>query len=308
MSPEIYLGTWQVSPSDGFWTGQDVAESEKVISFAVRSGIRGFDTAAGYSRGRAEQVLSKVLRRFPGIPFRVDTKIMPAARDLSDIVRENLGRLRPLKIDCLYLHWPSASIDNFAMLRGMDALRTDGLVGKIGVCNISVEALSLLVSRGLCIDRYQMPMSLLWTRGLSEAKEFCHRNSISLVAYSPTGMGLLSGRYRRPEDLDDRRAELFCFREPCRKAYLELLDLVTETAENNGVSNTSVAFSWTRSRNPDIILLGARNTRQLQENLENDLELSETELADLTEAASGLEKASRGICTNIFSYEVKGWT
>ena len=42
---ETYLGTWQVAPSDGFWTDQNLADSEKVLSSAVRNGIAGFDTA-----------------------------------------------------------------------------------------------------------------------------------------------------------------------------------------------------------------------------------------------------------------------
>ncbi|MBQ7509157.1 MAG: aldo/keto reductase, partial [Spirochaetales bacterium] len=78
---QTYLGTWQIAPSDGFWTGQDISESEAVVSAAVRAGIRGFDTARSYGKGKAEQTLSKILRRFPDIPFRVDTKIMPSAKD-----------------------------------------------------------------------------------------------------------------------------------------------------------------------------------------------------------------------------------
>ena len=51
---ETYLGTWQTSPSDGFWANQNIAESEDVLSSAVRFGARCFDTAQSYGKGQAE--------------------------------------------------------------------------------------------------------------------------------------------------------------------------------------------------------------------------------------------------------------
>ncbi|MBR6348613.1 MAG: aldo/keto reductase, partial [Spirochaetales bacterium] len=113
---QTYLGTWQIAPSDGFWAGQDISDSEAVISAAVRAGIRGFDTARSYGKGKAEQTLSKILRRFPNLPFRVDTKIMPSAKDPGQVILPSLDALSPLKIDTLYLHWPKSGFDNLAYL------------------------------------------------------------------------------------------------------------------------------------------------------------------------------------------------
>ncbi len=297
-----YLGTWQVAPSDGFWTDQGIAESEKTLSSAVKLGVTGFDTAQSYGKGRSEQTLSKVLRRHPDKVFTIDTKIMPSTRDVRDVLKVSLDRLRPFSIDCLYLHWPRSGFDNRAYLQEMESLREEGTVEKVGVCNLPLEDLERLLERGIRIDRIQRPVSLLWTRELHETEVFCKENGIELAAYSPAGMGLLSGRYRFPEDLKDARAELFCFREPCLKAYHELLDLLGEIAKRKACSNHSIALFWVFKRNPDIVVLGARNECQLEEDLDRGIDLDGSEFSDLEEAARRLDIASMDVCTNIFSY------
>ena len=133
--------------------------------------------------------------------------------------------------------------------------------------------------------------------------EFCREKGIGVAAYSPSGMGLLSGKYRSREDLRDARAGLFCFNGKCIGAYHDLLDLIQETAKNNGTECTDVALSWVKSQNPDIVLLGARNVGQLEHNLSSRLELTEREFSDLNAAAALLDKAGRDVCDNIFSYD-----
>lgn len=302
LSMKTYLGTWQTAPSDGFWTDQSLRDSENVISRAVRLGIRCFDTAQSYGKGRSEQTLAKILRRFPDLSFTVDTKIMPSSKSPEELLRISLERLKPLTVDCLYLHWPRSGFDNMDFLRKMDTLKEKNLIGKLGVCNLPLKDLRQFVRSGLKIDRIQRPASLLWTRELDETLAFCRENNVELAAYSPTGMGLLSGKYRNKEDLHDARSSLFCFNEKCLKAYHDLLYLVTQTARNNGLSNTDVARIWTENINPDIIIIGARNTEQLEQNLRQNLKLSSAEFSDLSAAAKQLDRASMDICENIFSY------
>ena len=298
---QFYLGTWQVAPSDGFWTGQDIGTSEKVISLAARLGIRGFDTAQSYGRGQAEQTLSKILRHFDQ-SFLIDTKIMPSTRDVSELVRASVSRLGPLAIDCLYLHWPRTGYDTRTFIKQADALKKSGVIRKTGLCNLPLSDLRALVSEGFHVDRIQRPASLLWTRELDETLSFCRDSGIGIAVYSPTGMGLLSGKYRSPEDLSDARKNLFCFDSECRPAFLKLLDLVSDVAKNNGMSCTKVALSWVISKNPDIVLIGARNSAQLEENLCKPSVLSSSELSDLTEAASELDRCASKV-NNIFSYD-----
>ncbi|MBR2281904.1 MAG: aldo/keto reductase [Spirochaetales bacterium] len=298
---ELYLGTWQISPSDGFWTDQNRGESEKTVSFAIKNGISGYDCAQSYGHGQAEQTLGKILRRHPEASFKVDTKIMPTAKDPEELAVQSARRLGHA-IDCLYLHWPRTGFDNRGFLERMATLKDRGLVRKVGVCNLPLKDLEAFVSDGLVMDRVQRPYSLLWPAGFDQELEFCRSHGIEMAVYSPTGMGLLSGRYRGPEDLNDARKDLFCFDPICRSQYLDLLELVSSLARSKGVSNTKVALSWAKLKKPDIVLIGARSTTQLQENLSADVRFTETEVRDLDLAARRLSDKADGICTNIFSY------
>ena len=314
---QYYLGTWQVAPSDGFWTDQDISESEKVISLALKLGVKGFDTAQSYGKGRAEQTLAKVLRRFstpttptkpitpitPTKTFQIDTKVMPSTKSVLEIFKISQTRLSPFSIDCLYLHWPRSGFDNMAFIKEMAKLREEGQIGKVGICNMPLKDLEGVVAAGIVVDRIQIPLSLLWTRDLAETKAFCKENNIRIAAYSPTGMGLLSGKYKESADLSDNRAGMFCYRESCHRQYLELLELLKEISEAHKTSCTKVALAWTAFQKPDIILIGARNTEQLKQNLSAPVSLTETELSDLSAAAQKLDEKSRKICSNIFSYD-----
>jgi len=299
---QYYLGTWQVAPSDGFWTDQDISESEKVISLALKLGISGFDTAQSYGKGRSEQTLAKVLRRTNNQDIIIDTKIMPSTKRVSEILKVSLTRLAPYSINCLYLHWPRSGFDNTSFLKEMAILKNKNQISKVGICNMPLEDLKKTVRDGFVPDRIQIPLSLLWTRDLSETKSFCNENKIQICAYSPTGMGLLSGKYKESKDLHDARKDMFCFKENCHKQFLDLLETLKKAADTHKTSCTKTALAWTVAQNPDIILIGARNTEQLQQNLSDQISLTETELSDLTTAAQKLDVASRSVCTNIFSY------
>ncbi|MBQ4501095.1 MAG: aldo/keto reductase, partial [Spirochaetales bacterium] len=290
------------TPSDGFWTDQDPSSGESLLSTAVRLGVTCFDTAQSYGKGRTEQVLGKILRRFPDRKFIVDTKIMPSSKSVADVLKPSLKSLNGVDIDCLYLHWPSSIFDCVDYLRQMSEVKESGLCRKVGVCNLPLEMLSEYVSSGVRIDRIQRPVSLLWSRELSETLAFCRQHGIEVAAYSPTGMGLLSGKYQKSSDLTDARADLFCFDSRCIGAFHALLSVIRAAADKHGCSCTAVSLAWVRHKGPDILILGARNQEQLRQNLETGLCLSESEISDLDLASQKLEEASRTVCENIFSY------
>jgi aryl-alcohol dehydrogenase-like predicted oxidoreductase len=78
--------------------------------------------------------------------------------------------------------------------------------------------------------------------------------------------------------------------------------MIEDIANAHDVGPTAVALAWTRQAGPDIVITGARNTTQLQENLNCDVELTQHEVLELGSAARELEEAGRKVCDNIFSY------
>lgn len=300
---ETYLGTWQIAPSDGFWTGQSLSDSESLVKYAIQNGIRGFDTAQSYGKGQAEQTLGKILGRYPNENFMVDTKIMPSSKDPYDILKPSLSRLKINSINRLYLHWPRTGFDNASYLTGMKKLKDDGFVKKVGICNITRSGLEKLMDSGVEIDCYQRPVSLLWTRELDDVLAFCRERSIEVVGYSPLGMGLLGGRYRSSSELSDARKNIFCFKEPCYSVFKKMLSVIESIAKDLDVSMADVALGWVAKTGCDVVLLGARNKAQLEANLKGlNIQLTDSQIETLDVISNELSECSKDLCDNIFSY------
>lgn len=288
---EIILGTWQMCPSDGFWQDQNTDDSEKTLRCALKHNIRVFDTAQSYGKGHAEQMLGKVAS---GKDVLFDTKIMPTTKNIEDVVNLSLKRLKCSFLNRIYIHWPSSRIDWKANLKSLMNLKEKGLIRKVGVCNLTFDQLKNLYSE-IQIDCFQRPVSLLWSREYDNVRAFCSSHNIELAAYSPMGMGLLSGKYLSASDLPktDPRSSLFCFQGACGGVFKDLLS----------VCNAEDALLWVKAKNPDILILGARNPSQLEQNLQIlEKNIDQERFNALTSLSNRLASASESICDNIFSY------
>jgi aryl-alcohol dehydrogenase-like predicted oxidoreductase len=288
---ETVLGTWQMCPSDGFWQDQNTSDSEKTLRYALRCNIRVFDCAQSYGKGRAEQMLGKIASS-DNVLF--DTKIMPTTKDIREVIKRSLERLKCSFINRIYIHWPSSRLDWKANLKALLSLKEEGLVRKVGVCNLTFYQLRSLYSE-IPIDCFQRPVSLLWSREYDSVREFCSAHAIELAAYSTMGMGLLSGRYHSASDLpkDDPRSSLFCFQGACGDVFRDLLSVCT----------SEDALLWVKAKDPDILIIGARNPAQLEQNLqilEKNIDPDRFDM--LSSFADRLSSASEPVCDNIFSY------
>ena len=288
---ETILGTWQMCPSDGFWQDQDTLESEKTLRCALKHNIRVFDTAQSYGKGQAEQMLGKIAS---GKNVLFDTKIMSTTKSIEDVVNLSLKRLKCSFLNRVYIHWPSSRLDWKANLKSLMDLKENGLVRKVGVCNLTFEQLQNLYTE-IPIDCFQRPVSLLWSREYDNVRAFCSSHNIELAAYSPMGMGLLSGKYHGASDLPktDPRSSLFCFQGACGDIFKDLLS----------VCSAEDALLWVKAKNPDILILGARNPNQLEQNLKIlEKNIDQERFNTLSSLSDRLASASESICDNIFSY------
>jgi aryl-alcohol dehydrogenase-like predicted oxidoreductase len=285
------LGCW--SFGGDLQHDQDRSDSIKTIHAALRSGITHFDTAQGYGKGRSEQILGQQLRRFrtsnPRESLTIATKLyLPDdSRDLEGLVRRSLNRLCTPHIDILYIHWPDSRKDLEPYLIELKRLQRLGLFAKMGVSNFTAPLLekALLITD---IPYCQIPLSLMWKRSFASLAPMCNANDISLVGYSPLGVGLLTGRHRSLGQLasHDVRRRLYVYREPYHKHFLELLDVIETMAKEQGMSPASLSLLWARMQPVHTILTGARTKEQLNDAvMTGNMRLEDKDLA-LLEAAS----------------------
>ena len=116
-----------------------------------------------------------------------------------------------------------------------------------------------------------------------------------VIAYSPLGQGLLSGRY----GLEHKpggwyRSRTLLFRDRTIRRALPLITAVGEIAKGHGATPAQVALAWLIGHENVVAIPGASSTTQLEENVAAaELELTASEREQLTAEAALFELAVR---------------
>src|SRR6185436_746913 len=139
---EIGYGMWGM----GGWTGSDDQESLRALDKAIEGGCNFFDTAFAYGDGRSERLLGEAVRRHPGPPLYVATKVPPKNRRwpgraetppsdvfpfdyVVDMTRRSLANLGLPRIHLQQLHvWSDAWVEDDGWRRAAEHLKKEGLV------------------------------------------------------------------------------------------------------------------------------------------------------------------------------------
>ena len=121
---------------------------------------------------------------------------MPPAGNVEKHGRKSAERLGIDVIDLYQIHWPNPAVPIAQQMDGMRRLQQAGVVIDVGVSNFSLahwqaaeEAL------GSPVLTNQVQYSLVARKPDAELVPYAQANERIVIAYSPLGMGLLSGRY-----------------------------------------------------------------------------------------------------------------
>jgi aryl-alcohol dehydrogenase-like predicted oxidoreductase len=221
-------------------------------------------------------------------------------------VNGSLRRLQTDVIDLYQLHWPERQTncfgrlgyvyreesDEVSLLETLQALGELVEAGKIRFIGVSNETpwglmrfLGLAEAQGLPrLVSIQNPYSLLnrtFEIGLAEVS---HREDVGLLAYSPLGFGVLSGKYLAGRRPPGARLTLFPHydrysnpqAQQATEAYVAL-------ARENGLDPAQMALAFVTSQ-PFVTsnIIGATSSEQLQSNLASaDLRLDDELLSEI---------------------------
>jgi aryl-alcohol dehydrogenase-like predicted oxidoreductase len=264
--------------------GADEAAAAALFERALEAGINHFDTADVYGGGRAEEILGRLVAR-AGCRDRVviaskayfPTGADPNARGSSryhlvQSVEASLRRLATDRIDLFYLHRFDDETSLEETFRAVDDLVRRGLVLYPAASNFAawqvVKALAVCERKNLAPPVAVQPMYNLVKRQVEvEILPMCRSEGIGVIPYSPTGGGLLTGKFAAGErPAAGRLVENKAYRYRYGDArYYEVAERFTALARERGHHPAALAISWVAAH-PAVtsVLLGARTLEQLE--------------------------------------------
>jgi len=310
MVSRLCLGAMTFGESRTFMQGVTSPDEEarRMLDAALAAGINFVDTANVYSEGRSEELLGEWLGarrqrvvlatkcRFPIGPDASGPKQHGLGRrHLIQACEDSLRRLRTDYIDLYQVHMQDRSVPIEETLRAFDDLVSAGKIRYIGCSNYTgyrlVESLWAADRRGFVrYESVQMQWSLVSRDAEREVVPACRTFGLGVLAWSPLARGFLSGKYRRGE-APPEGTRLAAWRDTWARTASDrnfaTLDAVRAVADKRGATPASVALAWLLRR-PELtsIIIGARNERQLADNLAClDVTLDDTDLAALGAAS-----------------------
>lgn len=229
-------------------------------------------------------------------------------RDISLALDSSLKRLQTDYLDLYQLHWPQRDANFFGklgfevpveehitpILETLEALGEQVKAGKIRHIGLSNETpwgvmqfLYYAEQAGLTrIVSVQNPYSLLnrtYEVGLAEVS---WREKVGLLAYSPLGFGVLSGKYLDGAQPDGARLSLFpSYTRYSNPAALTATSKYVALARRHGLEPAQMALAYVNSR-PFLTstIIGATTMEQLRNNVDSiNLRLSDEVLSAIEE-------------------------
>jgi aryl-alcohol dehydrogenase-like predicted oxidoreductase len=174
------------------------------------------------------------------------------------------------QVDLYMIHWPIPPVPIKTWMKAMAKAVNQGLSKAVGVSNYNLaqmrEAQRQLAMQNLPLASNQVRYNLLHRNPEDNGVlDFCQRENITLIAYSPLEQGLLTGKY------SSENPPPFGFGRVRRISLLnrlpKLIHLMREIGEGHGGKTPAqVAINWAHCKGA-VPIPGANNVKQAVENL-----------------------------------------
>ncbi len=290
----IGIGCWQASTD---WSSTNDDNIIMALRKSYELGVNLIDTAEVYGNGHSETVVSRAVKEIGRENLTIATKVAAPHLRYDEVQKAcdaSINRLGVKEIDLYQVHWPDPweQVPLRHTMRALEKLYTEGKIKAIGVSNFAVrdleEARAHLSKTDIVAN--QLRYNLLQREIEEEVLPYCRRNNIAILAWSPLGQGVLTGRYRhenRPRDVARNGNRLFSAHNT--ENTEKLLVVLTEIGKRHGKTMAQVALNWL-TRSPVVVPIpGATSQRQAQENAGSvGWRLSDQELSEIERAYTGL--------------------
>ena len=233
----------------------DHDDSARIIHKALDAGINFVDTADVY--GESEVAVGKALRgrrdrvvlatKFSR-PIGDDPNHQGASRRwIMTAVENSLRRLQTDYIDLYQVHRPDPDTDIEETLSALSDLIHSGKVRAVGTSAMPasdiVEAQWAAERRGLERFRTDQPPYSILSRGIErEVLPIAQRYGMGILVWGPLGQGMLTGRVRKGQQTDLRRAHIFRHLNDERR--IDAVEQLIPLAEKAGLPMTHLSLAF----------------------------------------------------------------
>jgi aryl-alcohol dehydrogenase-like predicted oxidoreductase len=270
------IGLGCMGLSEFYGPATEEGEAIALLQRAIEDGVNHFDTAELYGMGANEKLLGKAFagRRDEVI---IATKFGPVRNpetgafvgidgsetNLRRAVEASLANLKTDYIDLYYMHRMDRNIPIEETVGFMAKLVEEGKVRALGLSEASAETLT----RAHAIHPIAALQSeySIFSRDIEDGPlPAVETIGASLVAYSPLGRGMLTGRYERenkPKPGDYRTVAQPRFAEGAYEANLALVEEVKTVAEAVNATAAQVALAWVLDRGEHVITIPGTTKR-----------------------------------------------
>ena len=205
---EIGYGMWGM----GSWSGSDDEESMNSLQRAVELGINFFDTAWAYGEGRSEALLGRLVREHADRRLYTASKIPPKNRKwpsrreytldetfppdhIEEYVHSSLRNAGLESFDLMQFHvWEDAWLEDDRWARKMDELKSQGLVGAVGISINRWEPWNgVRAVRSGLVNAVQVIYNIFDQNPEDELFPACREMGVAVIARVPFDEGTLTG-------------------------------------------------------------------------------------------------------------------
>ena len=214
---------------------------------------------------------------------------------VKEACEKSLKRLGVAKIDLYLAHRVDGKTPIEETIAAMVELKKEGKIGYLGLSEVSSATLkrACAVHHISAVEIEYSPFALDIESEQIKLLQTCRELGVAVVAYSPLGRGMLTGRYASLDDFDEGDGRRFLPRFSPEN-FLKNLALVRDLmamAVNKGCAPSQLTLAWLMAQGLDIIPLpGTTRANNLEENLGAlDVTLTDKEVAEIRKVVEGAE-------------------